>query len=202
MQPLKDSVKLMQSRPDFALFQWGFMIGGFALMLIAPVRSIFMADYLPVSIADVTNARCVFVGLGMAGSSLLWKKALEIYGIQRLTAWILIGFGLYPLFLLLSSVNLSWFYLAHLVYGIAQGGSHLVWHLSGSIFAGDQSSTPFTTINVLMIGLRGAVGPLLGGLLCYSVGPVAVLVLGAMIALAGGWLMLNWKSSKVASPVK
>ncbi len=200
IQPLKESVRLLQTRPDFAIFQWGFMIGGFALMLTAPVRSIFTADLLPVSLADVTLARCMFVGLGMAGSSLIWKKALELYGIHRLTAWILIGFGIYPLFLLLASVHLSWFYLAHLIYGIAQGGSHLVWHLSGTIFAGDQNSTPFTTINVLMIGIRGAIGPLLGGLLCNSFGPIPVLLLGALIGLFGGYLILNWTREKLSRP--
>lgn len=199
-QPLKESFRLMQTRSDFAIFQWGFMIGGFALMLIAPVRAIFAADSLPVSIADVTTARCMFVGFGMAGSSLIWKKALEIYGIHRLTAWILIGFGCFPLLLLLASVHLSWFYLAHLIYGIAQGGSHLVWHLSGTIFAKEQNSTPFTTINVLMIGLRGAIGPLLGGLLCSTVGPIPVLVLGAFIALAGGYFMLHRQHRAIENP--
>lgn len=198
VQPLKESFRLLVSRPDFATFQWGFMIGGFALMLIAPVRSIFIADILPVSLTDLTTARCVFVGLGMAGSSLIWRKALEIYGIHRLTAWILVGFGFYPLFLLLASIHLSWFYLAHLIYGIAQGGSHLVWHLSGIIFAGEENSTPFTTINVLMIGLRGIVGPLLGGILCYVAGPVVVLIIGTLIGLGGGWLMLNLNRNKMS----
>lgn len=191
IQPLKESFALMKNRPDFALFQWGFMIGGFALMLTAPARSIFIADLLPVSIADMTTARCMFVGLGMAGSSLIWRKALEMYGIQKLTSWILIGFGFYPLFLLLASHHISWFYLAHLAYGVAQGGSHLVWHLSGVIFAGEKNSAPFTTTNVLMIGLRGAVGPLLGGLLCYACGPIFVLIVGSLIGLAGGWFMLK-----------
>jgi len=191
--PIKESVKLIQSRPDFATFQWGFMIGGFALMLISPARSLFIADLLPVSIADLTTARCMFVGLGMAGSALIWKKALEIYGIHKLTPWILVGFGLYPLFLLLASVHIAWFYLSHLAYGIAQGGSHLVWHLSGTIFAGDQNSTPFTTTNILMIGLRGAIGPALGGLLCYTCGPVVVLLIGTLMGLCGGWLLLKEK---------
>lgn len=194
-QPLKESIRLLRTRPDFALFQWAFMIGGFALMLIAPARAVFAADSLPVSIADMTLAKCVFVGLGMAGSSMLWKRALTTYGIQRLTTWILVGFGCYPLFWLLSSLHLSWFYLAHLLYGIAQGGSHLVWHLSGPIFAGNQNSAPFTTVNVLMIGLRGAVGPLLGGLLCLTWGPVPVLVLGAVIGLSGAYVMLRKQHS-------
>lgn len=198
--PLRESLQLLKTRPDFAMFQWGFMIGGFALMLIAPVRSIFMADILPVSIADVTLARCVFVGLGIAGSSLIWKKALELFGIHRLIVWILIGFGLFPLLLMLSSTHLAWFYFAHLVYGVTQGGSHLIWHLSGTIFAGDQNSTPFTTVNVLMIGVRGAVGPVLGGFLCNSWGPMPVLLLGSFLALTGAWAMNIWRQKHSVLP--
>jgi predicted MFS family arabinose efflux permease len=198
--PLRESLQLMQTRPDFAIFQWGFMIGGFALMLISPVRSIFIADQLPVSIADVTLARCVFVGLGMAGSTLIWRKALELYGIHRLVVWILLGFGLFPLVLLLSSTHLAWFYFAHLLYGFTQGGSHLIWNLSGTIFAGDQNSTPFTTVNVLMIGLRGAIAPILGGVLCNQLGPAPVLALGACIALFGSWYMQRLRNSVLANP--
>jgi MFS family permease len=193
IHPIRESFQLMKTRRDFAIFQWGFMIGGFALMLISPVRSIFIADLLPVSIADVALARCVFVGLGIAGSSLIWKKALELFGIQRLIVWILLGFGIFPLILLLASTHLAWFYFAHLVYGITQGGSHLIWHLSGTIFAGDQNSTPFTTVNILMSGIRGAIGPVLGGFLCNYLGPMSVLFIGSCIALAGAWAMNHWK---------
>jgi MFS family permease len=189
IRPLKESFQLMRKRRDFATFQWGFMIGGLALMLTAPVRSIFIADLLPVSVTDVALARCVFVGLGIAGSSLIWRKALELFGIQRLIVWILVGFGLFPLILLLASSHLAWFYLAHLLYGIVQGGSHLIWNLSGTIFAGDQNSTPFTTVNVLMIGIRGAIGPVLGGFLYNCWGSVPVLFLGALIALGGAWVI-------------
>lgn len=196
-QPLKESFRLLKARPDFARFQWGFMVGGFALMLISPVRSIFSADLLAVSIADITTVQFVFVGIGMAASSLMWKRALEVYGIDRITAVLMIGFGVFPLLLLLSSVHIAWFYIAHLAYGIVQGGSHLVWHLSGTIFAQDQNSTPFTTLNVLMIGIRGSVGPALGGLLCYAFGPIAVLLISATIGLVGGSLLLSWNKSPV-----
>lgn len=198
IQPFKDSFLLLKTRPDFARFQWGFMIGGFALMLISPVRSIFAADLLPVTIIDVARVQFVFVGIGMAISSFLWKKGLERYGIDRITAFLLMGFGLFPVMLVLSSVHIAWFYIAHLAYGISQGGSHLVWHLSGTIFAKDHSSAPFTTVNVLMIGIRGLLGPALGGVLCYFFGPVAVLILSAIIGLVGGWVMLHWKENPVS----
>jgi len=202
IEPLKESLRLMRTRPDFAVFQWGFMIGGLALMIISPVKAIFIADLLPVSLSDMTIARCVFVGIGMAGSSLIWRKALELFGIHRLTMWILLGFGLYPLALLLSPYHISCFYLAHLLYGIAQGGSHLIWHLSGTIFSADQNSISFTTVNVLMIGLRGAVGPILGCLLCELLGPVPVFVVGALIAFSGVWLIMKWKAKQSLKQLK
>ncbi len=193
LTPLRESFQLLKTRKDFAVFQWGYMIGGFALMIISPVRSIFVADQLPVTIADVALAKSVFVGLGMAGSSLVWRKALELYGIHKLIVWILVGFGLFPLMLLFSATHVAWFYFAHLLYGITQGGSHLLWHLSGPIFAGEQNSTPFTTVNILMVGLRGLIGPVLGGFLCDSLGPMPVLFFGSCIALTGAWAMNHKK---------
>ena len=183
--PLKESLQLLRDRPDFARFQRSFMLGGLALMVMAPVKSIYYADILKISLADIALARCVFVGVGLAASSFIWKKALDRYGINSLTKWIIAGFGLFPLVLLLSPYSLSWFYAAHLVYGIAGAGSHLVWHLSGTIFAGEQDSSKFTTVNVLMVGVRGAFGPFLGAMLCDVLGCVPMLIVGAAIAFVG-----------------
>lgn len=195
VEPLKGCFQLLRDRKDFARFQWGFMLGGFGLMIMAPARYIFSADTGAVSISNMTIARCVFVGIGLAGSALIWKKALQQFSVHKLTTWILVGFGIYPLLFTLAPLHIFWFYLAHLVYGIAQAGSHLVWHLSGTIFAGENGvSTPFTTTNVLMIGLRGLVGPFLGGVLCDYFGAGPVLLLGALICWAGAWYMAKSKA--------
>ena len=69
------------------------------------------------------------------------------------------------------------------------GGKPLIWNLPGTIFSQDQNSTAFTTVNVLMIGLRGAIGPLLGSILCNLLGPMPVFILGALIAFSGVWLI-------------
>jgi MFS family permease len=199
--PIKESFKLLKTHRDFARFQWGFMLGGLSLMLIAPVRPIFIADIAGITLSEMTLARCLFVGLGLAGTAYFWKQALEKYGIATLTPWILAGFSLFPLVFLLSPLSLVWFYFAHLLYGVAQAGSHLVWHLSGPIFAGAQNSTPFTTTNVLMIGLRGLIGPFLGGLLCELFGPTFVLILGSLVAFSGALFMMN-EPKKIALPLR
>jgi MFS family permease len=187
--PLKEAFQLLRRRPDFARFQWAFMFGGASLMMINPVKSIYFADHLALSAAQLTLARTLFIGLGIAGSSLVWQNFLDKFGIQTLTYWILILFAFFPLMIFGSSFHITLFYLAHLLYGIAQGGSHLVWHLSGPIFAGNEDSSLYTTVNILMVGLRGAIAPLLGGLLCDILGPLPILLLGASIAAYGAYHM-------------
>ncbi len=196
VQPWKECFALLRARPDFAHFQWGFMIGGFGLMLITPALALFYADVLSLSHADISIARFVLMGVGVALSSFLWRRGIEKIEMHRLTSWILIGFALFPLALMCAIYSKSFVYLAFFIYGIAQAGSHLLWNLSGTLFAGEKESSLFSTTNILMIGLRGAAGPLLGGLLCNLFGPLPMLALGVAISLFGSWYMLARNSAE------
>ncbi len=198
LQPWKDCFSLLRSRPDFAQFQWGFMIGGFGLMLIAPALAVFYADVLFLSHAEIATARFVLMGIGVILSTLLWRRGIQEIAIPRLTAWILMGFALFPLTLLLTPLNRSCLYVAFFIYGVAQAGSHLLWNLSGTLFAQEQSSAPFSSTNILMVGLRGAVAPILGGLLCDLFGALPMLFIGAAISLYGAWFMLTKKHAQEA----
>lgn len=199
-QPLKACLDLLKTRPDFAHFQWCFMVGGLALMVITPVRTLFSADVLSVSIGTVTVARLIFVGLGMAFSAPLWNYSMETRGIQATTYTLLILFALFPVTLFLSQFHLFFFFFAHLLYGIAQGGSHQVWHLSGTIFSGDEDSSLFSTVNVLMVGIRGMIGPFLGSILCDLFGPSPVLIAVSALALFGTWWLAR-KATNAPQPL-
>lgn len=190
--PWKESFRLIRQRKDFAHFQGAFMIGGSALMLMAPALSSYYVDALQLSYTNITTARFIFMAMGVAGSSLLWKKGFSLIPLLKLTFWVLLGFGLFPIALLLAKVDLWFLYLAFFIYGVAQAGSHLIWNLSGTFFASDQDSSPYTRVNILMLGLRGAVMPLIGGLLCDFLGPAPILVFGALLCFCGtGYLALT-----------
>ena len=131
LNPWKEAFALLRERPDFARFQYGFMMGGFGLMLIAPSLAVFYADSLDLSHATVVTGRSIMMGIGIVASSYFWKEALKKNSISRLTCCVLVGFGLYPLFLLFAHAYIGWFYLSFILYGIAQAGSHLLWNLSG-----------------------------------------------------------------------
>ena len=194
IQPIKDSIHLMRSRPDFAQFQWGFMIGGFGSMLIKPATIIYYADVLSINYGNLTIARYIWMGFGVVCSSFLWKQGLGMNSINRLTSIVILGFGLFPFILLLANYGLFWINIAFLFYGIAQAGSHLIWNLSGTLFAINEDSSKFSATNILMVGLRGIIAPLLGGLLCDSFGPIPVLILGVCICLWGAYFMMRKKS--------
>lgn len=184
-QPIKDCIHLMSSRPDFAHFQWSFMIGGIGLMLISPALHIYFADILSLSHHDLTVARYIYMGIGVVSSSFIWKNALSQASPIRLTTYILFGFSLFPLTLLFAKSHLLFINIAFLFYGIAQGGSHLLWNLSGTLFAKEEDSSKFTAVNILMVGVRGLFAPILGGILCNVIGVVATLACGFMICMGG-----------------
>lgn len=185
IQPWHESFRLIRERADFAHFQGAFMIGGSALMLMAPAFASYYANTLNLSHVNMTTARFVFMAIGVAASSLLWKKGLSNVPLLKLTLWVLCGFGLFPVVLLMAQIDLWFLYLAFLIYGVVQAGSHLIWNLSGTLFAAEQDSTPYTRVSILMQGLRGAVMPLMGGFFCDLLGPIPVLIVGALLCFCG-----------------
>lgn len=189
IQPWKEAFFLMKKRPDFAKFQYGFMMGGFGLMFIAPSLSIFYVDKLQLAHSQLITGRSILMGVGIVLSSYFWRKALSNRSVPDLTLRILLGFSLFPFVLLLSTWNIHWFYIAFVLYGIAQAGSHLLWNLSGTLFAKEEDSSQFSRVNILMLGLRGIIAPALGGILCKLIGPTFVLVLGSLCCLSGAWYM-------------
>lgn len=188
--PIAESFHLIKKTKEFFHFQMGFMIGGFGLMIINPALIIFYSDTLDLTHQNLTYARYIFMGCGVLISTYFWQKALKKSSILLMTFFIIFGFSLFPIFILLSKHSFFFLYLAFFIYGIFQAGSHLVWHLSGTLFAQEEeSSSKYTAANVLMVGIRGLIGPFLGGALTCAVGSQPTLVLGSLICFLGATYM-------------
>lgn len=189
--PLKKSFAILKSCKEFRDFQVGFMIGGSALMLIGPALSIYYADTIELSHKTYTQARYIFMSLGVVATSPLWQRALRVYTINQLMPAVSLIFGLFPIIVIMSYFHKPFVNAAFVLYGIAQAGSHLIWNMSASVFSKDQDSSPYTSLNILMQGLRGCVAPILGGVLTSLAGPIPVLALGALIGLFGMYIMIK-----------
>lgn len=198
VNPWKEVFVLLKAQPEFARFQWGFMMGGFGLMLIAPSLAVFYTNSLDLSHETVVTGRTILMGFGIILSSYFWKEKLKKNPVFSTTFLILVGFGFYPLFLILSPIHMGWFYFSFFLYGIAQAGSHLLWNLSGTLFANDSDSSPYSRVNILMLGLRGAIAPTMGGILCYFQGPIFVFILGSGCCFAGAiFIALTHKAKAI-----
>lgn len=195
-RPWIDSYRLMKDRPDFSRFQWGFMVCGLGIMVIQPALPIFAIDSLKVSYMELAGAISIAKGLGFALSSLIWARWIDRINILRLASVVFLSVGLFPVLLSCSVWGIAWFYLAYFWYGVGQGGSHLVWNMSGPIFSGKEDSSRYTGVNVVLAGLRGAVGPSLGGFLAVIYGPIAVLWIGGLLSFYSGARLLQSKFTR------
>jgi MFS family permease len=198
IRPWRDSYKLMRERLDFSRFQWGFMVSGFGLMLIQPALPLFAVDILKVSYMEMAAAISIAKGLGFALSSPVWARWINQVNVFKMASLVFLSIGLFTVLLSFSVWSVVWLYVAYFWYGVGQGGSHLVWNMSGPIFAGKDESSRYTGVNVAMAGLRGAVAPPLGGALAVWLGPIQVLVMGGLLCFYSGARMLQTKFVKQA----
>ena len=196
LTPWKDSWNLLKARPDFARFQVGFMLGGIGLMLIMPALVLYSADDLQVTHFDVILSRFVWMALGFVLTTPLWRRNMSYQGIFKLTSVANLLFTAAALSWILASYHGVMFYIAYILYGVAQAGSHLSWNLSGPLFAGKEQSSLFSTVNILTVGLRGLIVPWVSTLLCSTLGTIPVLGLGLFFCLTGSIYLISHKSEK------
>ena len=181
--PWKESWELVRKNGDFRQFQWGFMFAGAAVMLLQPALPLFFVDYLRITYLDLAIAFAICKGLGFAASSTLWSHFFEKSSIFQTSNRVTLFFGLYPLALIAAVIHPSMLYIAYFIYGIGQSGSHLVWHLSGATFSDRQDSSPFSNVNILTVGLRGAIAPPIGSAIAVMFGPIAVFSMSVVLCL-------------------
>jgi hypothetical protein len=194
LHPWKETVALLKSRPDFLQFQIGFSLAGFGLMLVMPAIPIFLSQ-LDISYTELFLSIGVLKGLGFVLSSQIWADKLKTLPIKTITSLVFAGFCLFIAMLLLAHFDARCVLAAYAIYGVAQAGSQLLWHLSGPIFAGKEPSYQYSSVNVLAIGLRGIIAPPLGGLIAEFISPTATVGTGLLVGLCAIWYMLRSKAT-------
>lgn len=194
IQPWKNALILFSKHNDFRQFQIGFLFGGSGLMLMQPALPQFFFDSLHISYAELTIALAVCKSVGFIITTKFWADLMTRINIFKFSAYVTFAAALFPLLLLLAQVNLTWLYISYLTYGIMQAGSELSWHLSGPIFAKNEDSSPFSSVNVVTVGLRGCVAPFLGSFLCNQMSASYVLIFGSLFCLYAMMHMLYHKN--------
>lgn len=190
LRPWKQTWQLLKERPDFRIFQMGFMLGGGGLMVIQPALPAFFVDVLQLSYTEMGMALAVCKGIGCGLTAQLWTRIFQKMNIYQFSSLVTLLAGLFPILLLLAPINVLLLYIAYILYGIMQAGSEFSWHISGLVFAKEQDSSIFSRTNVLTVGLRGCVIPALGASLLPLIYSSGVMLLGGALCFsATGYLM-------------
>ena len=175
-EPWTQAFGLLKERIDFRKFQVGFFLLGSGLMILQPALPAFFVDVLNLSYTELSIAITLCKGIGFALAAPLWTRTLGKSDLFPFSSLIAALACLFPLCLLLASTELLWLYGAYLLYGLVQAGSELSWNMSGPIFSKDQDSSLFSSVNIIFVGLRGALIPTLGSLLVtHGSSPLAML---------------------------
>ena len=159
------------------------MLIGSGLMIIQPTLPIFFVEKLNLTFTEMGVAITLCKGIGFACSSSMWVRMMKKVNIFYFGAVIAALAVIFPLFLVAAQWQLIWLYVAYLLYGCMQSGNELSWNLSGPIFAQNENSSPFSTVNVIAVGVRGIFVPLIGAYLLAQFGALTVLFASGMLCL-------------------
>lgn len=181
LKPWKQSWQLIKENPGFARFQVGFMLGGAGLMIMQPALPMFFVDTLNLSYTEMAVAIAACKGIGYAASSPLWLKFYRRIDIFSFSSAVTLLAAVFPFLLISAQYHVLLLYLAYGVYGIMQSGSEMSWHMSGPVFSKDSDSSPFSRTNVLTVGLRGCIFPLIGSCLYFWTNATTVMIAGAIL---------------------
>lgn len=192
LKPWQNAWEILSKRQDFARFQVGFMLAGSGLIIMQPVLPGFFIDNLHLSYTELGVAITLCKSVGFATTSTLWARLLNRVDINRLIGWVAAVACLYAFFLLFAQYQLFWVYAAYLGYGVMQAGSELYWNMSGPIFAKDEDSSAYSSVNVLMVGVRGCLMPILGSLLAIWTSSSVVIFLGGCLLFISMQKMLAY----------
>lgn len=180
-RPWRDSLNLLTSNSSFKIFQKGFFLGGAGLMLIQPAISLFFVDELNLSYTTMATALTMMKGVGFIAASSFWVHKFKNQHIFQMCIVITSIACAFPLLILSSYYSVVIIYFAYFLYGVMQSGSELAWNMSGPVFSQEESSSAYSTTNLLAIGVRGVVFPYLGALIFTIASTQVVLLFGSFL---------------------
>jgi MFS family permease len=201
-KPWRRALTLLRQNLAFRQFQIGSMAVGTALMIMQPGLPIFLIDALKLSYSELAIAITLVKGIGFALASPFWAKAIHQMNLFYLNAAIAAIGTLFPLSLFLAYEGNLWLYFGYLCYGIMQCGNELMWNMSGPLFAKNEDSSTYTSVNVMAIGLRGCIVPILGSLICTYFGASTLIIGAACLFAISSWLFTNLRSKTLAGATK
>jgi MFS family permease len=187
LSPWKHAWGILKERPDFAHYQLIFFMGGLGLMIMHPALPEIIKGHLNFSYTEIATAVALFKGVGFVLATPFWTQRFPKTHIFTLCGWVTLMAGGSVALIFLALYYPPSIFMAYLLYGVMQAGSQLSWQMGGPLFSPLEDSSSYTSINVALVGVRGCVGPFIGGFLCSVWGPQHALIAGMLFCFLGAF---------------
>lgn len=185
IRPLRDSWNLLLRKPRYLQFHAMLFVGGIGLLLLRPVLPLFFKEELNITYTQIALVYSVCKGLSYLASLPFWTRlcnARSLFFSGSVVKGLAAG---YILCIFLGQLGYPWLIPAFCFYGAMRGGSELCWTLSGPVFSEKEDSTLFSSLNLLIGGIRGILFPF-SGMALYELGGMNTLFLVALIPTLAG----------------
>lgn len=201
--PLKQSVQILKSDKPFAYFMLYWAVFGFAVLMVDPVKTIYLTDPKYGINAAYNEAILAIMVIPQAVMLLtfpFWGKQIDKYGVIKIRFLINI----------LPTVNIVMFYFANaltLIYiasvlqGLAMSGAQLSWQLCVLEFAPKNRVGMYMGIHTMLTGVRGIIAPFIGAWLISAAGIGNTFLVGFVMMAVSTVMMLRfaWTNERRAT---
>jgi MFS family permease len=197
-----------QARDTFARdrqylwYETNFMIYGVAFIMLIPVIPLYYIEVWDLRYQAIAQSRVMIGSIGMALLGPLAGRLMDRVKPARLCA---LSFGwvtLFPLTLALGPDVLPLrpehaAYLAFAIYSVGMAGVNVGWNVGSIAFAPPGQGAHYQGIHVAMVGLRGAIAPVVGYVTLRIAGYREVFLVAAGLfaaAALSSWLLARYRS--------
>lgn len=196
--PLKEAWRVLKETPPFAKYLLMFFLGGAGIVATQSILPIYFKEVLQISYTQLALAFSFCKGIAFVMSSSIWARYANRISLYLLNGFMNFFTCLFFLCLFFAGIGVEWLYLGYLFYGIMQAGCELSWNMSGPLFSQNKESTLYSSLNLILVGIRGCICPFLGQWLFLQSGAFAVFTLAFLLCLTGFiyalWLNHAYKS--------
>lgn len=155
---------LLRDDKHFRTYELGFIFYGIAFMMMMPAVPVLFASYLEADYTQFSRATVVTMQLTLM---LMAPVVAWLSAGRRVTLVTAAGFLLLALFPALLTVtaltrDITFAYVAFVIFGLAMSGVHYVWNLGALAFAKPGNALAYTSTHAAMVGVRALIGFPLG----------------------------------------
>ncbi len=197
--PIAAGLRVLQDDKPFAFFMLYWAIFGFAMLMIDPVKTIYVTDNkygINAGYEEAILAVTVIPQAIMLLTFAFWGRQIDKFGVIKIRFWLNI-LPMVNLILFYFATDLKLIYLASILQGISMSGAQLSWLLCVLEFAPENQVGLYMGIHTMLTGIRGIVAPFVGAAMIGTIGMGNTFLFGAGLMAISTIMMIRFSRGHV-----